>query len=35
MSLTSDSYCIGSLQVMEFLLRLVEWDRLSKSRPRW
>ena len=27
---------LGDVQVMEFLLRLVEWERLSKARPaKW
>uniref|UniRef100_A0ACD6AKB7 Uncharacterized protein n=1 Tax=Avena sativa TaxID=4498 RepID=A0ACD6AKB7_AVESA len=33
---TNASYSLQEpAEVMEFLLRVVEWDRLSKSRPRW
>ncbi|XP_062192881.1 probable trehalose-phosphate phosphatase 6 [Phragmites australis] len=33
---TSASYSLQEpAEVMEFLLRLVEWERLSKARPKW
>ncbi|KAL6900799.1 hypothetical protein ACP4OV_005475 [Aristida adscensionis] len=33
---TSASYSLQDpAEVMEFLLRLVEWERLSKARPKW
>jgi trehalose 6-phosphate phosphatase len=33
---TSASYSLQEpAEVMEFLLRLVEWERLTKSRPKW